>query len=157
MANPLPSEYYVTKVGTVPRLTMETLLLSQMQLSISLLNIVLGIEKPPDVSKDDEETKYTKRANKAVSVIYGSISLAIQVYVSGLTDAIEMWTTLCKTMDIVQNESGSSYMGDKFHHESFAADDTIDLYIGHILSYQERLANTKQNKDNKERSIKQSS
>ena len=47
-------------------------------------------------------------------------------------------------MDIVQNESGSNYLRDKFHHETFNANNTMDLYIGRILSYQERLAGTKQ-------------
>ncbi|RPB20955.1 hypothetical protein L211DRAFT_851844 [Terfezia boudieri ATCC MYA-4762] len=98
MANPLPSAYYVTKVGTVPRLTHGNLAawsnaIKNILIGMDCWNIVLGTEKPPEVSKDDEEKKYTKRANKAVSDIYGSISPAIQVYVSGLTDAIEMWTT----------------------------------------------------------------
>ncbi|RPB23703.1 hypothetical protein L211DRAFT_215889 [Terfezia boudieri ATCC MYA-4762] len=49
---------------------------------------------------------------------------------------------------IVQNKSGSSYMRDKFHHESFSPNDTIDLYISRILLYQERLANTRKKLDN---------
>jgi len=35
-------------------------------------------------------------------------------------------------------------MWDKFHHEIFSPQDSIDQYIGRILSYQDRLANTSQ-------------
>ena len=38
-------------------------------------------------------------------------------------------------MDIVQNESGSTYMRDKFHHEIYQSTDTIDLYVTRILAY----------------------
>ena len=53
-------------------------------------------------------------------------------------------------MDIVQNESGSNYLRDMFYHETFNANDTIDLYIGHILSYQQRLAGIKQELTNED-------
>jgi len=53
-------------------------------------------------------------------------------------------------MDIVQNESGSTFMRDKFHHEVFNQQDTIDQYIGQILSYQDRLANTSQKLSNED-------
>ena len=59
-------------------------------------------------------------------------------------------STICKTMDIVQNESGSTFMRDKFHHEVFNPQDTIDQYIGRILSYQDRLANTSQKLSNED-------
>ena len=55
-----------------------------------------------------------------------------------------MWTTLQNRMDIVQNESGSTHMRDKFHHEKYRPEDTIDQYIGRLLTYQERLVGTKQ-------------
>ena len=47
-------------------------------------------------------------------------------------------------MEIVQNEAGSTYMRRTFHHETYQVNDTLDLYIGRILSYQERLANIRQ-------------
>jgi len=47
-------------------------------------------------------------------------------------------------MDIVQNESESTFMRDKFYHETFLPQDTIDQYISRILTYQERLVNTRQ-------------
>jgi len=42
------------------------------------------------------------------------------------------------------SESGSTSMGDKLHHEVFSPQHSIDQYIGRILSYQDRLANTSQ-------------
>jgi len=74
--------------------------------------------------------EYHRRSNKAVSILYGTITPAIQAYVAGVVDPAEMWSTICKTMDIVQNESGSTFMRDKFHHEVFNQQDTIDQYIG---------------------------
>jgi len=47
-------------------------------------------------------------------------------------------------VDIVQNESGSTFMRDKFHHEVFSPQDSIDQYIGRILSHQDHLANISQ-------------
>jgi len=49
-----------------------------------------------------------------------------------------------QTMDIIQNKSSSTFMRDKFHHEIFSPQDSIDQYIGRILSSQDRLANTSQ-------------
>ena len=91
----------------------------------------------------DDYKEFSKRANRAVSLIYGSITPALQAYVGGITDAALMWTKLCATMDIVQNE-GSTFMRDKFHYETFLPQDTIDQYISRILTYQERLANIRQ-------------
>ena len=41
-------------------------------------------------------------------------------------------------------------MRDSFHHESFSSQDTIDQYIGRILSYQDRFATTKQKLSNED-------
>ena len=76
--------------------------------------------------------------------IYGSVSPALQSNIAGYTNPREMWVTLQNRMDIVQNEAGSTYMRRKFHNEIYGTSETLDQYIGRILSYQERLANTRQ-------------
>jgi len=141
------ADYFVTKTGSVPRLTHTNFAAWSNAIKYVLIGtdcwtIVNGEEVAPlDV---DHYKEFSKRANRAVSLIYGSITPALQAYVGGITDAALMWTKLCATMDIVQNESGSTFMHDKFHHESFLPQDTIDQYISRILTYQERLANIRQ-------------
>ena len=98
----------------------------------------------PDASDNNKYSEFRKWTNKVVSLLYGSVTPVIQSYIIGITDPKEMWTTLQKRMDIVQNESGSTYMRDKFHQEKYKPEDTIDQYIGRLLSYQERLVGTKQ-------------
>ena len=96
---------------------------------IDCWDMVNGTTNPPVHDHEELFQDYSKRGNKAVSLIYGSITPGIQAYVSGITNPTLMWTKLCKTMGIVQNESGSTFMRDQFHHESFSAQDTIDQYI----------------------------
>ena len=89
-------------------------------------DIVTGVEDVPQ-DGDVEYKEYYKRSDKVVSILYGSITPAIQAYVAGVVDPAEMWLTICKTMDIVQNESGSTFIqDDKFHHEVFNPQNTID-------------------------------
>ena len=77
-------------------------------------------------------------------LIYGAVTPAIQAYIPTDTDPRMMWLTLQEKMDIVQYESGPSYLRDTFHQEGFKPNDTIDSYIARILEYKERLVGTKQ-------------
>ena len=86
---------------------------------------------------------YRKRSNKAMALLHASVSSPIQSYIAGLTNPTDMWTTLQQRMDIVQNESGSNLKREMFYQETYKPTDTIDLYISRVLSYQERLANTR--------------
>jgi len=154
MQTPTPSDYFVTKAGSIPRLTHTNFAVWSNAIKYALIgtntwDIVTGVE---DVPQDGnvEYKEYYKRSNKAISILYGSITPSIQAYVAGVVDPAEMWSTICKTMDIVQNESGSTFMRDKFHHEVFNAQDTIDQYIGRILPYQDPLANTAQKLSNED-------
>jgi len=153
MQTPTPSDYFVTKAGSIPRLTHTNFAVRSNAIKYVLIgtntwDIVTGVADVPQ-DEDVEYKEYYKRSNKVISILYGSITPAIQAYVAGVVDPAEMWSTICKTMDIVQNESGSTFMRDKFHHEIFNPQDTIDQYIGRIigriLSYQDHLANTAQN------------
>jgi hypothetical protein len=65
-------------------------------IGIEAWNIVNGTEPEPDVpagaaagaTQRNRESleRYHKRSNKAVSLIYGSVTPAIQSYINGLTD-----------------------------------------------------------------------
>ena len=116
-ANTISLDYYVTKAGTIPRLTNSKFTIWSNAVKYALIgsdawNIVDGSEEAPDVNgfqrTRDKHRKYVKRSNKAVSILYGSITPAVQSYVRGIVDSAQMWTTICNTMDIVQNESSSN-------------------------------------------------
>ena len=114
-------------------------------IGVEAWTIVNGTELEPDVpagaAQRNRETfeRYQKRSNKAVSLIYGSVTPAIQSYINGLTDPRKMWVTLTNRMDIAQNEAGSAFIRRKFHNEIYGPGDTLTSYISRILSYQERL------------------
>ena len=146
-------DYLVTKIGTVPKLTHDNFpawskAIKFVLIGIDVWDIVDSTEVEPAVNGNnqrnrDEIKDYRKRSNKAMALIHASVSSPIQSYIAGLTNPMEMWKTLQQRMDIVQNESGSNLMREIFYQETYKPTDTMDLYISRILSYQERLANTK--------------
>ena len=145
-ALPPTSDYMVTKSGTIPRLTHNNFAIWFNTIKYVLIgtdawNIIIGREAEPNIPAvrvnvwhRNEYKDYTKRANKAVSLIYGSVTPLVQAYITGIPDPRIMWTTLQEGMNIVENEWGSTYLWRKFHHELFQATDTVDSYIGRVVS-----------------------
>ena len=107
----------VTKTGIIPRLTHNNYPAWTNAIKFALIGtkgwrIVNGDEEEPEVgitqrSRDAHEN-YQDRADKALSLIYGSVSQAIQASIAGFTNPRDMWMTLQNRMDIVQNETGST-------------------------------------------------
>ena len=93
--NTISFDYYVTKAGTILRLTQSNFGIWSNAVKYVLIgsdawNIVDRSEEAPEVNGSqrtrDEYRKYVKRSNKAVSILYGSITPAVQSYVRGIVD-----------------------------------------------------------------------
>ena len=101
--NTISLDYYLTKAGTIPTLTHSNFAIWSNAVKYALIgsdawNIVDGSEEAPEMNGSqrtkDEYRKYVKRSNKAVSILYGSITPAVQSYVRGIVDPAQMWTTI---------------------------------------------------------------
>jgi len=91
--------------GSVPRLTHSNFAawsnaIKYVLIGTNTWDIVTGVEGAPQ-DGGEEYREYYKRSNQTVSILYGSITPAIQAYVAGVVDPAEMGSTICKTMDIV--------------------------------------------------------
>ena len=103
-----PSDDYVfTKTAKTPRLTHNNYPIWAKAMRFALIGmeawgIVNGTAEEPDVPGDNatlrernEYKDYTKRHSKAVSLIYGAITPAIQAYITAeANDPALMWLTL---------------------------------------------------------------
>ena len=71
----------------------------------------------------DENRKYVKRSNKAVYYVVPSLLQFSLMFVVLLILLICRLPFARPWIPIVQNESGSNYLRDKFHHETCNAND----------------------------------
>lgn len=134
----------VMKIGIIPCLTHNNYTAWTNAIKFALIGtkgwrIVNGDEEEPEVGitqrSRDVYKNYQDRADKALSLIYGSVTHAIQASIVGISNPRDMWITLQNHMDIVQNKTGSTYMRWKFHNEVYGSNETLDQYIGRNLSY----------------------
>jgi len=95
-----PSDYFVTKARSIPRLIHTNFAVWSNAIKYVLIgtntwDIVTGVGDVPQ-DGDVEYKEYYKRSNKAVSILYGSITPAIQAYVAGVVDPAEMCQLFAK-------------------------------------------------------------
>ena len=149
-----------TKYGACPLLSPTNF--SQWRNSLQYLligadtwDIVTGIEEQPAMAAPnatvaatararDDLKDFRKRSQLALSLIFSSVSPALQSYIQGKNDPVDMWTTLVSRMDEVKNEHGATLVRQQFHSEKFKDGEAIETYVARITDYQNRLANTRQ-------------